>query len=182
MVADTWLYDDELYWNILDAKIHLDIYNLGIEYGLKVGKNFYALAWISQKLIRLSTSPASSETIVAVIADRCSMSVAKAYENASGTSLKTTLAVDKRGMHRWLAPHSQPQHLSVITVVHRILFNDMYWDIDKIVWVIGMENPADALLKLIAGVKGAIIQRMFTEGSLVHEFYYFRGYVISKLE
>eukprot|EP00171_Calliarthron_tuberculosum_P022845 IDg22845t1 len=155
---------------------------VGVAFGAKSGSKFHALAWLSRKQRRMSTSSTSGETIAAVTAVGCAMSVSTAYSNATGIRLPITLAVDSRGLHRCMATHSQPRDRSVVAEVHRLRLQHMDGSIDRIVWVPGTENPADALTKPLSGGTASILERMITEGQLVHDVDDLRGYGVAKLE
>lgn len=155
---------------------------VGVAFEVKAGSKFHTLTWFSRKERRVSKSSASAETIAAVTSIGCAMSVSKAYKNATGVCLPITLAIDSRGLHRSLATHSQSRDRSVVAEVHRLRLHHKDGDIDRIVWIPGNENPADALTKPLTGPTTAILELMLVEGNLVHDVDDLHGYGIAKIE
>ena len=124
---------------------------------------------MSRKQRRVSTSTASAETIAAVTAVGLALNIWQVYENATGVRLPVTLAVDSKGLHRSLATHSQPRDRSMVVEVHRLRMHHMQGDVERVVWVPGVENPADPLTKPLAGGTTEILEQMITTGRLVHK-------------
>ena len=142
---------------------------IGIAFGDKAGSKFHTLTWMSRKQRRVSTSTASAETIAAVSTVGLAMYMCQVYQNITGERLPVTLAVDSKALHRTLATHSQPRDRAMVVEVHRLRLHHMQGDLDKVVWIPGVQNPADPLTKPLAGGTTDILEEMLATGRLVFD-------------
>ncbi|KAI0562418.1 hypothetical protein FGB62_60g00 [Gracilaria domingensis] len=123
------------------------------------------MSW-KQRLV--STSVPSAETIAATA--------------ASGIGLPITLVVDSKGLHRCISTQSQTRDAAVTIDVHKLRLMHINGDLDRIVWIHGIEDPVDALTKPLSGATSGILEAMVSEGLLMFDMDNLRNIGIAKQE
>ena len=138
----------------------------GIGFAERKGDVFHTLAYFSRKQRRKSDSSFAAETIAATASFGYGTMLQEIIFELTNLKLPVTLVVDNSGLQKTIATESTPRDLSTMIDVCRLrmAYNDGY--LDKIVWIQGIENPADALTKPLSGATAGILNELLSFGKL----------------
>ena len=138
----------------------------GISFGEHKGDIFHLLYYHARKQRRISDSSFAAESIAAVSAYGVAMMIQDTISSLFQFKLPITLVTDSSGLHRNCATESTPRDKSTLQDITKLRMAYDEKQLEKIVWIPGNSNPADALTKPLPGATAAILDDLISSGKL----------------
>lgn len=145
-------------------------YLIGLLLGpLELGSNFYLLSWSSHMSKRPAKSSASAEILAASEAVDDGRVIRKCLSRVFNMYVSLVMVVDSKDSLSSLSTSRVPQEKSIAADVTLLRYYFETKQLDKLVWIPGKINIADALTKRDSPLCNALQLLMF-DGALPHAF------------